>query len=548
MTISWWPLVLAAPLLGCLLLYRWPQKTPPWLWLCCLPALAAAGWPPPALDVAAWPGARWGVDGMRQGFLAFSALIWLAATGYAGRDRPGTPYGTGFWLAWLLTFTGNLLLVMSLDAAGLYAGYSVMSLSAYVLIIHGNGQIQRRGGRVYLQLAVISELLIFAGMISRFAETGFALQLMHWQQAQAAPLTALLLLAGFGIKLGAWPLHFWMPLAYPASRPVVCAILSGTMMKTALLGLWVFLPAENPLAGGSHWLLGAAAIGAFYGVAAGLPQRDSRKVLAYSSISQAGYLLAILVLAWYQPEQRSQWGLLLLMWAAHHGLAKSALFLGAGLAATRRLQPIHWLLMAVPALALAGLPFTTGAVVKTALDTGLGETAYKPFAALLLAGSVATGLLVARALWRIYHSQPAREHGEVRRTEIIPWLIPGLMAIALPWLWPAMTAPLEQSLKLGKLLSALGMIALATAIAIAVARFPLVLSRRSFNRQPGIRASRFVKALVDNPPLPDLAFSPNRRWWRQQERRWNRFWQRDTVSFTAFILGLLLLAVGVWWV
>ena len=542
-----WPAVLAAPLLGYLFVFRQPQVAPRWLWLCCLPALAAAGWPPEAVDILVWPGARWGVDGMRQGFLAFSAAVWLAATLHAGRDRPGNPYGRWFWLAWLLTFTGNLLLVVSLDAAGLYAGYSVMSLSAYILIVHGGGQVQRRGGRIYLQLAVISELLIFAGLILRFGETGFALELMHWQQVPAAPLTALILLAGFGIKLGVWPLHFWMPPAYSASRPVVCASLSGAMMKTALLGLWVFLPAENPLGDRSHWLLAVAVISAFYGVAAGLPQQDPRKVLAYSSISQAGYLLAILALAWHQPEHRTTWGLLLLMWATHHGLAKSALFLGAGLAVSRRLQPAHWVIMAIPALALAGLPFTTGGAVKAALETGLEDTLYKPFSALLLVGSVATGLLVLRALWRIYRSRPALDYVSNGKAEVIAWLIPGMSAVALPWLWPVMDESFQESLKAGKILSSTGLILLAVALAAAAFKYPISISRLSFNRHPGILASRFLKAVIDNPPIPQPSFSPDRPWWRKQERRWNRFWRRDTVSFTALTLGLLLLAGGIWW-
>ncbi|MAT51084.1 MAG: sodium:proton antiporter [Porticoccaceae bacterium] len=542
-----WPAVVATPLLAYFSLYRWPETAPRWLWLCCLPALAAAVWPPPALDIPLWPGARWGADDMRRGFLAFSALVWLASTLYAGRDRPAVPYGKWFWLAWLLTLTGNLLIVISLDAAGLYVGYAVMSLSAYILIAHGGGKIPRRGGRIYLQLAIVSELLIFSGLIFRFGETGFALELLHWRRAPAAPLTALLLLAGFGIKLGVWPLHFWMPLAYPASRPVVCAVLSGTMMKTAILGLWTFLPAENPLAEWTHWLMAVAVISAFYAVVAGLPQKDSRKVLAYSSISQAGYLLAIVALAWQQPEHRSQWGILLLMWTVHHGLAKGALFLGAGLARAQRLQPAHWLILAIPALAMAGFPLTTGAVVKTALEEGLTGTPYTSFSALLLAGSLATGLLVLRALWRMYHSQPTGDADKFAAGGVAGWIILSLMVLVLPWCWPLMDQPFAASLKTGKILSSAGLVLLAVAIATIAVKFPISVSRRSFNRHPGMVVSRFIKALIDDPPLPTPSFSPDRLWWRDRERHWNRFWRRDAVSFTALTLGLLLLAVGIWW-
>lgn len=548
MTALWWIAVLGFPLLSALALYRWPTQAGRWLWIACLPALAAACWPPAEFQPLLWPGASWGLDEIRRPFLAFSAGVWLAATLYAGRDNPGTPYNRWFWMAWMLTVTGNLLLIVSRDGAGFYVGYSVMSLSAYILIAHGFGSPQRKGGRLYLQMAIVSELLIFAGLMLRLAESASVAILSHWQADTTAPVTALLLLVGFGIKLGIWPLQLWMPFAYYAARPVVCAVLSGAMMATAALGLWTFLPVQSPLlARAADGLLTLAVVSAFYGVAAGLAQKDCRKLLAYSSVSQAGYLLAIVALAWHQPDQRAQWGSLLLVFTAHHGLAKSALFLGAGLAAARRLRPLHWLLMAVPALALAGLPLSTGAVAKTLLEKGVEGTGYHAWAPVMLAGSLATTLLVLRALWLMYCSQPGTRERTPPDARMLAWAALSLSPLALPWLWPALAGPLHDSLAQAKVLTSLGLMLLALAIAGISFRVRGQPPRLAWYHHPGMIASLRLKRLIDNATLPVPGASLNRAQWRRRERRWNRYWAgRNTVGFSTLVLAVLLLAGWVW--
>ena len=403
----WW-LVPLTPLLAGILLWRWPRQLAPWYWLTCLPALLLSIWPAHSLELTMlWPGAIWGAeDLLARAWLGFSALLWGCASRFAVADLSDGRHLQRFWLFWILSLTGNLLLVIAQDAVSFYIGFTLMSLSAYGLVVHLRGPAPRQAGRIYLQLAVLGEMLIYAGMLLRMHEAGGLLGFVDWQSVPTSGLTAGLLIVGFGLKAGFWPLHIWLPLAHPAAPAAASAVLSGAMIKAGILGIWRFLPAEDVLLHEwAVWLLAIGGISAFYGVLLGLLQHRAKAALAYSSVSQIGYLLIILALCWQQPEARPAAALMLALYGVHHGLAKGALFMGAGLSAHARLRGWHWALMAVPALALAGLPLTTGAAVKVLLKDGVENSLPSLWLSVLSVGSLATLLVVARALWLMHQTQ-----------------------------------------------------------------------------------------------------------------------------------------------
>jgi hydrogenase-4 component B len=104
-----------------------------------------------------------------------------------------------------------------------------------------------------------------------------------------------LLLLGLGVKAGMVPLHIWLPLAHPAAPVAASAVLSGTMIKTALLGWMRFLPVGAvalPEWGGL--LAGAGTLTLLFALPIGLTQSDPKVVLAYSSISKMGLMMLVL--------------------------------------------------------------------------------------------------------------------------------------------------------------------------------------------------------------------------------------------------------------
>ncbi len=545
-----WLLPPLAPLLGAVLLWPLGRRTAPWLWLAPLPTLLLSFAPPPALTLGwLWAGAQWGGDdGPTRLFLGFSALLWSAAALYAAGSQREDARARRFWLFWLLALSGNLLLIIARDGASFYVGFTLMSLCAYGLVIHRGGGGPRRAGRVYLQLAILGEILIYAGLMLRVHEAGGDFLFSQWQQAPLGVWTAALLLSGFGLKAGFWPLHMWLPLAHPAAPAAASAVLSGAMIKAGILGLWRFLPEADPLLQSwAPWLAAAALFSAFYGVALGLLQSKTKTALAYSSVSQVSYLLLILALAWQHPAAAPAG---LVLYALHHGLAKGALFLAAGMASVHRLQRWCWPLLALPALALAGLPFTTGAVVKTQLKDAFAQSDFAHWGLLLSLGSGATALLLLRVLWLFRQQQRAmsREQDRPPAYLLLPW---ALLSLSPLLLWPLMLAGSGTSLSLSGLWSSLWppLLALAIAAVALVKRWRIPASLRHLP-SPAVTLSLQLQRLLQ-PPKNRRKTTSGRagglaRRWRRRERHWNRFWQQGTVHIGAWLLLLLLLLGWSW--
>ncbi|MFO7705727.1 MAG: proton-conducting transporter membrane subunit [Halopseudomonas sp.] len=540
-----WLVVPLLPLLAGVLLWLRPRQLAPWYWLSCVPALLLSIWPAPALELALlWPGATWGADDLlARAWLGFTALLWGCASRFAVADLSDGRHLQRFWLFWLLSLTGNLFLVIAQDAASFYIGFTLMSLSAYGLVVHLRGPAPRQAGRIYLQLAVLGEMLIYAGMLLRMHEAGGLLGFVDWQNIPTSGLTAGLLLLGFGLKAGFWPLHIWLPLAHPAAPAAASAVLSGAMIKAGVLGLWRFLPAEDVLLQQlAVWLLAVGGISAFYGVLLGLLQHQAKAALAYSSVSQMGYLLIILALGWQQPEARPAAALMLALYGVHHGLAKGALFMGAGLSAHVRLKAWHWALMALPALALAGLPLSSGAALKVLLKGSVEHSLPGIWLTVLSAGSVATLLVVARALWLMHQTQRNNDLPALLASQLWPWALLCLMPVTLPWLWPAMREALQQSLPGYALWAASWPLALGLGLSLLAIslgwRIPAVLRHLP---NPARAASIYFKRWISRPPKPPAARAPNVQRWRDLERRLNRLLQLDTVAASAGLIGLLLL-------
>lgn len=413
------------PLLGALLALR---GRPAWLLRGLLPGAAL-----PALSLAVvwidgealsmpylFYGAVWSLDEPRRLFMLLTALLWTAAGIYAAgyTDRDGL---RRFSVFWLLTLAGNLGLILSLDAPGFYAFFALMTFAAYGLVVHDGTRESQYAGRVYLIMALLGEMLLLVGLLmgSRAADS---LMLADLPRAVAisgdGALAAGLLWLGFGVKAGLPVLHFWLPLAHPVAPAPASAVLSGAMIKAGLLGWLLVLPLGETLP--AYWSLpvaSAGAIAALGGAAIGVCQQSPKAVLAYSSISQMGLMTVLLGAAMAAPRQAPVLVTVIALYALHHGLAKGALFLSTGLKlpAGARPRTLVWVLMALPALALAGLPFTSGAVAKLLAKSALPASPW--WGVILGAGAVATTLLALRFLICML--------GRTQRGANPPWVMPG---------------------------------------------------------------------------------------------------------------------------
>jgi hydrogenase-4 component B len=562
-----WLLVPLAPLLAIPAIIIRPQAIGAMagkLWICCVPALAASAVMPGNFSPELlWQSASWG-QGVpyTAAWLAFTAALWMVAGIYAADSQRNDAHLARFWIFWLLALSGNLLLVIARDALSFYVGFSMMSLSAYGLVIHNGTASARRAGRLYLQLAITGEILLFGGMLLQ-AHAAESLLFEDWSLISPKPVAVLLLLTGLGLKAGFWPLHMWLPLAHPAAPAPASAVLSGAMIKAGILGLWLFLPPDASLpaiagSGVSAWTLAnwsqplmmAAFFSAFYGVAAGLTRTDAKQVLAYSSVSQMGYLFFVIALSWQYPGQRDLLALILVLYVVHHGFAKGALFIAADLFKSGRFagHGQRWLLMvllAIPAFALAGFVFTSGAVAKTGLKSFLEDNLQVVWLPWLQAGALATSLLLARAGLLLLRMQDKAGATPVSQHRLISWAALCLMPLTLPWLWPEMRAGLLYTFSASKLFALVWPIVTGLLLAALALRLnwkvPAVLQRHP---HPFLAVSLWLKRRMNQALLPSFEIPWRLRKLRERERRWNRYWQGGTVNRSAALLLIFVMVAG----
>jgi len=384
-----------------------------------------------------------------------------------GTHKPAT--FTGFWC---LTLAGNLGVFLARDVATFYVSFAAVSLSAYILIVHEANARALRAGRLYLALAVLGEAAILAGLIIGAAGAG-SLDVAAVREAlatiPAGDLASAGLLVGFGIKAGLFPLHVWLPLAHPAAPTPASAVLSGAIVKAGIFGVMLLVPLEA--LGTASWTLVVAAgfAGAFLAVVAGLAQANPKAILAYSTVSQMSLLVGALAAsaAAGAPALGNA-----ALYAAHHGLAKGALFLSVGVVAatTGLLRRAALGLVALVALSVAGLPGLGGAFAKIALKAPL--SGWPEF---LVTISAATTALLLLHAWRVLAAQPSQAASPVQGTlRVGPFAALAIAALVVPWIGFAAFAerPLGYALDPTNLWSGAWPVLLAGAIALLAARLP----------------------------------------------------------------------------
>jgi len=359
-------------------------------------------------------GTALGLDATAKVYLLFTAILWLAASIYTTFAFQGTAHAGRFRTIFLLAMAGNLWLIIGQDLFSFYAGFAVMGLAAYGLVIHDGSPAALRAGKVYLIMALFGEVSLFAALVIIAQQTGTT-QPTPEDLTQLSGLPIALVLLGLGVKAGLVPLHLWLPLAHPAAPIPASALLSGAMIKVAILGWLRFLPVGAiALPDWGALLAAGGLLTLFYALPIGLVQADPKVILAYSSISKMGLLMLCLGLVLMEPALAPVGVAAISLYAAQHGLVKGGLFLGVGLrkqAAPAAVQPLILGGLILLALALAGAPLTSGAVAKYALKPVLSGTQWPWVAAAAVVAGVGTSLLMARFIWVCVRTQPHSQPG-----------------------------------------------------------------------------------------------------------------------------------------
>jgi formate hydrogenlyase subunit 3/multisubunit Na+/H+ antiporter MnhD subunit len=394
---------------------------------------------------------RFMLDETGQAFLLFTAILYTAAGVFAGKYLEKDERRAGFFGFFLLAMAGNIGAITAGDTLSFYLWFALMSFASYGAVVHVRDENARKAGLVYIALVVVGEVLLFAALVFIAGATGGSTLFEAVEAARVDNLTALLVLLSFGIKAGMIGLHMWLPLAHPAAPVPASAVLSGAMIKVGILGFLRYLHPEITTIDWGAVLIAAGVVTMLYGALIGVSQVNLKTVLAYSSISQMGFIM-VGVGSWLLAEGTSESAvhkalLGVLIYAMSHALAKGALFMGVTFAGANRLVPF---ILLIPALALAGLPLFSGAVAKYALKSALPEN-WAFIETWLSIGAIGTTALMVRFLYLIWvsptpYKQPARMMWAA-------WLALIACTAGLLFVWEPARYAVEGSLKPDKLWS-----------------------------------------------------------------------------------------------
>lgn len=369
--------------------------------------------------------------------LAFLILfLGLLCAGYAAHyiEHIKTPNVLGFWPVYLCFLAGMFGVVCVSDLLFFIVMWEFMSLPAYALIVYEKGRAENlRAGLKYLLMTHIANVGLIVGALVlykhshsfSYPDLTATLGTLSAARPWLTNLVLALMVLAFVTKAGLFPVGDWLPDAHPAAPSPVSAMLSGVMVKlgayaVARLFFWILPAGAVPDAWLVWWgaVLGAwGAASALVGSAAAVTCNDSKRLLAYSTIGQSGYIFLALGAALAFSRLDPLISAVALAGALLHILAdaahKSLLFLTAGSVLMRTgqrdMDQLGGLMTRMPStgtaalvgvLSVAGIPLTGAFVSKWLIfQTGLfGGLDSPAFVAYVVVGLFASVMAIAYGL------------------------------------------------------------------------------------------------------------------------------------------------------
>jgi multicomponent Na+:H+ antiporter subunit D len=332
-----------------------------------------------------------------------------------------------FYTMYLLCLTGLLGIAITGDVFNLFVFLEISSLSSYVLISMGQDRRALTAAYNYLVMGTVGATFYVIGVGMMYMMTGtlnmadLATRLPAVADTRTILMALAFLTVGLSLKLALFPLHTWLPNAYTYAPSVVTAFLAATATKVAV---YAFIRVYFTVFGEVDLfeiapmvpiLMVLALAGMFVGSAVAIFQNNLKRMLAYSSIAQIGYMVLGLSFA---SVTGLAGGIIHLF---NHALMKSALFLALGCVVLRlgtvhidglrglgRRMPLTMAAFVVGGLSLIGVPLTVGFISKWYLVQAALEKGWWPIAGLIVLSSLLAVIYVWRVV-EIAYFRPAPE-------------------------------------------------------------------------------------------------------------------------------------------
>ena len=422
------------------------------------------GWAPP------W-GIEYRVDPLNAFVLGLVSLIGLVCVIYApgsvGSEIDPRKHAL-FYSAFLVCFAGLLGVTITGDAFNIFVFLEISSLSTYVLVAMGAERDRRAltAAYNYLVLGTIGATFFVIGVGFLYIATGtlnlvdMGARLADQGDNRVVQAGFAFVIVGMGLKIAMYPLHTWLPNAYAFAPNFVTAFLAATATKvsfyvlvrfeagmfgpqfefTGLSLMWVFAP--------------LAVVGMMFGSMNAVFENNIRRLFAYSSVAQVGYMLLGVS---FGTAAGLASGLLHLM---NHALMKGAIFMALGMLAMRlgvtrvsdlaglgRVMPFTMFGLVIASASLIGVPLTAGFVSKFYLLTATLERGWVWAAAAIAISSVLAFVYVGRLIEAAYLRAAPTHDGRVLRVPSPPLgMVAALWVLAIANIWFGVDSSLTTSL------------------------------------------------------------------------------------------------------
>jgi len=416
----------------------------------------------------------WNLAGFKFG-LGFTGFSWIFGLLLAilsplaliysipymkGKERLGW-----FYMLFLFVIGSMYGILMAQDWISLFIFWEIMTWSSYLIVVYSRSKPLDKVGLKYIffsaigAYALLSAIVIIQANIKSFYIADliklFAL-LPHSTQL----LIGILLVIGFGVKAAVMPLHIWAPDSYSNAPMSFTSIFSGAMSKMGIYGLILVLISmyyNHGIGNFGIWMAWLGAITAVLATFYAIIQDDAKKLLAWSSIAQLGYIVAGIGI-----------GTKLAIFAAIflaliHGLFKGTLFMAVGaierqvgttkfseLRALIRKMPFTFVSALISVIALAGVPPLAGFVGKWMLYESMIISHKVWVVILIFLSSTAAFLYSYRFLFGLFLGQEEKEFKNVKEAPalmVIPMLLMALVLVLLGTLPGYIFRPIAKSME-----------------------------------------------------------------------------------------------------
>ncbi len=369
------------------------------------PLIAGGG----IIQQAFWFGAPLNIRLLLDGFSLFMlftiSLVSFIVIIYSINYMEHYGAKANYYALLLVMIAGMNGLVLSSDLFNIYIFLEMAAIASYALVAFGRGQDELEASFKYLMLSAVASAFVLLSIAVIFGVTGglsfgtVAQSLKTLNIKYVVGFCSGLFLAGFGLKAALVPFHSWLPDAHPSAPAPISAMLSGVLIKVsgvyAMTRIFFNVFGLTPALTTVLTIMGIVSI--FVGALAALGQNDIKRMLAYSSISQIGYVVLGLGIG---TPLGIIGGLFHLF---NHALFKSLLFLNAGaieqstgtrsldkMGGLAKVMPVTAATSAIGSLSIAGIPPLNGFWSKLLIIIALVQAKMYVLAVLAVLGSVVT--------------------------------------------------------------------------------------------------------------------------------------------------------------